>query len=347
MSNILVLVFFLSILGIVIGLIKPSLVLPKTFNPTRGKVLLFYMVLIIAVLISWGVFLKKATSLEEALANKDKIFELDLSNQDLNSLDERIKQLPILEELNLDSNNFTLVPEIIFNMPKLRKVSLAANPITELPEQLKSSNLYEMDLSHTQIRSIPSGFTTKVNLILNNTLIDSLDASVAEAIRKGDLNVSFKGTPYQRKKDEQINMARQKLKKNSESESFWQFAVQRILGKEYGTPLKHNKLTIYYKNPVTQAEADTVARLLTTLGYGNDKYVDVQLLRDPARVPALYKLRFVTDPKAKLDDEAINAFKLIGLLVSSVLGGSETDVHICDTQFRDLRIISWTEVKGE
>ncbi len=347
MSNFLVVVFFLSLLGIAIGLIKPSLVLPAAFNPTRGKVLLFYMMLIIAVIIFWGVFLKTATSLEEALANKDKTFELDLGNQNLNSLDERIKQLPILEELKLDSNNFTSVPEIIFDMPKLRKVNLASNPIKELPAQLQTSDLYAMDLSYTQVRSIPSGFITRVNLILNGTLIDSLDASVAEAIRKGDLRISLKDTPYQRKKDEQLAITKQKLKRNSEDESFWQIAAQRILGKEYGTPLKHNKLTIYYKNPVTRAEADTVALLLTALGYGNDKYVDVQLLRDPSRVPALYKLRFVTEPKAKLDDDAINAFKLIGVLVSSVLGETEVDIHICDTQFRDLRIISWTEVKGE
>lgn len=347
MSNLLLLLFVLSLLGMLVGLIKPSWVLPKAVNPGRGKVLLLFGGLLITTLVLWAVFLKTATSIDGALADKENIYELDLGNQGLTDLDKRIKELPILERLELDSNKFTEVPAIIFEMPKLSSINLSANPITELPDQLTSSTLYKLDLSYTQIQHLPPDLKTKVNLILDGTPIETLDASISNSIKKGDLTISLKNTPYQNHIDQKLADAKQKLKESNQDDSFWQNAVQRVFGSEYGTPRKRDKLTIYYKSPVTQAEADSVASLLTTFNFGKDKYVDVQLVRDVAKVPALYKLKFVTEPNVALTDDLITNFKIIGLLVSGTLGNADTDIHICDTEMKDRKVIPWSEIQSE
>lgn len=347
MSNLLLLLFVLSLLGLVLGLIKPSWVLPKVINSGRGKAFLLYGGLVITTVILWAVFLKTATSIDEALADKENIYELDLGNQELTDLNKQIKMLSILERLILDSNKFTEVPAIIFEMPKLSSVDLSANPITELPEQLSSSTLYKLDLSNTQIQQIPPDFKTKVNLILDDNPIENLDVSVSNAIKKGDLTVSLKNTPYQNRIDQKLAEAKKKLKEHNQDESFWQNAVQRVFGSEYGTPRKKDKLTIYYKSPVTETEADSVASLLTSFGFGKDKYIDVQLVRDVTKVPALYKVKFVTESNSTLTDDVITNFKIIGLLISATLGNVETDIHICDGGMKDRKVITWSEIQSE
>ncbi|MBK7651779.1 MAG: hypothetical protein IPJ20_15095 [Flammeovirgaceae bacterium] len=83
-----------------------------------------------------------------------------------------------------------------------------------------------------------------------------------------------------------------------------------------------------------------MASLLMSFGFGKDKYIDVQLVRDVTKVPALYKVKFVTESNSTLTDDVITNFKIIGLLISATLGNVETDIHICDGGMKDRKVIT-------
>ena len=78
------------------------------------------------------------SNLEEALNNPTIVKELDLSNQELETLDNDIIKLIDLEELNLDSNRLSSnsFPKDFSQLKKLKKISVRHNAFRQLPKEI-------------------------------------------------------------------------------------------------------------------------------------------------------------------------------------------------------------------
>ena len=72
------------------------------------------------------------TSLEEALENKDKVYKLDLSSNQLTSFPESIGNLSNLQELMLSNNQLTSLPESIGDLSNLQWLFLSDNNLTKV-----------------------------------------------------------------------------------------------------------------------------------------------------------------------------------------------------------------------
>jgi len=78
---------------------------------------------------------KVYTSLEEALANKDKVYKLDLSNNQLTSLPKSIGNLKNLQKLFLGNNQLASLPESIGNLTNLQMLALNNNNLKEAEKE--------------------------------------------------------------------------------------------------------------------------------------------------------------------------------------------------------------------
>ncbi len=86
-------------------------------------------------------------SLEDALENKDNVYILDLSNQELIEIPESIGDLIKIESLNLSRNSLTKLPKSMGNLQKLKFLNISNNKMNNLPEiiiSLKSLTLLNL-----------------------------------------------------------------------------------------------------------------------------------------------------------------------------------------------------------
>lgn len=101
---------------------------------------------------------KEYTSLEEALKNPEKVYNLNLSNQDnIVVPKEAWAKFTNLETLSFKNDNLKEIPQEIGNLPSLKVLDLSGNDFTALPQSLKKLNhleeLYlndEKNLFHNQ-----------------------------------------------------------------------------------------------------------------------------------------------------------------------------------------------------
>nr|WP_315145606.1 leucine-rich repeat domain-containing protein [uncultured Flavobacterium sp.] len=101
---------------------------------------------------------KEYTSLEEALKNPEKVYNLNLSNQDnIVVPKEAWAKFTNLETLSFKNDNLKEIPQEIGNLPSLKVLDLSGNDFTALPQSLRKLNhleeLYlndEKNLFHNQ-----------------------------------------------------------------------------------------------------------------------------------------------------------------------------------------------------
>ncbi len=91
---------------------------------------------------------KEYTNLEEALENPDKVFRLNLSNQNIRlPLDSIWAKFQNLEYLSLRNDHLTKIPEGIGSLKNLRVLDLSGNDFKLLPESFsRLENLNEIYL---------------------------------------------------------------------------------------------------------------------------------------------------------------------------------------------------------
>lgn len=88
----------------------------------------------------------------QAMAEKKKVYKLDLSGGAIQQLTPHIKKLKNLHKLYLEENDLTELPEEICELKYLKVLHLQRNNLTNLPQNIgKLKNLKELNLGKNPI----------------------------------------------------------------------------------------------------------------------------------------------------------------------------------------------------
>ena len=152
-------------------------------------------------------------SIQEALTSGEKVYRLDLSNQDLNTLDRDITKLTNLQELNISGNLFQELPSEIYQLSRLQilnadnnqiyKISemvvilqnleelyLIGNPILEVSYQIQNlPRLRKLELSQNLTFELYQSDNNFQNLTLLSIVNNSL-LKVSESDASAEINAS-------------------------------------------------------------------------------------------------------------------------------------------------------------
>lgn len=91
---------------------------------------------------------KVYTNIDEALKNPEKVYRLNLSNQEINLSNEQWKLFINLEYLNLKYDGLKQIPKEISNLKRLKILDLSGNEFNELPSEFSNlNNLEELYLN--------------------------------------------------------------------------------------------------------------------------------------------------------------------------------------------------------
>ena len=123
-------------------------------------------------------------NLKVAIENSDRVFCLNLSNQNLNSIDSSILCLKHLKKLNLSNNNFTAFPQIIVNLKTLEFLDLNDNKIANIPKELSYlCNLKLLWLENNYLSTLPIEIGELKNLSYINIRNNKFSLSEIELIK--------------------------------------------------------------------------------------------------------------------------------------------------------------------
>jgi Leucine-rich repeat (LRR) protein len=86
---------------------------------------------------------KVYTNIDDALKNPEKVYKLNLSNQEVNLSNDQWKLFINLEYLNLKNDGLKQIPKEISNLKRLKVLDLSGNEFKELP--IEFSNLYNLE----------------------------------------------------------------------------------------------------------------------------------------------------------------------------------------------------------
>ena len=124
------------------------------------------------------------TSLEDALTVPDKVYKLNLSYQELDSLPESITQLQNLKALNIGGNKFRTTPKVLEKLKNL--THLDYNNMTSLgfsvPMKLPASLRY-LNLNHNKLTVVPDFVWSLPNLKILDLSENQL-SSISKEIQK-------------------------------------------------------------------------------------------------------------------------------------------------------------------
>lgn len=92
---------------------------------------------------------KEYTSLNDALVNPEKVFRLNLKNQNITISNEQWSKFVNLEYLNLNGDHIKEIPIGITNIKSLKTIDLSGNDFKNLPDAfLNLTNLEEIYLNN-------------------------------------------------------------------------------------------------------------------------------------------------------------------------------------------------------
>jgi len=102
----------------------------------------------------------------QALAEKNKVYKLDLSGGAITSVPPEIKKLKKLQKLYLEECDLTSLPEEICELKNLQVLHIQRNKITKLPQNIgKLKNLRELNVG---TNPIPESEIKRVQSLLPN-----------------------------------------------------------------------------------------------------------------------------------------------------------------------------------
>lgn len=108
---------------------------------------------------------KEFTSLNDALKNPEKVFRLNLSNQEFAITDEQWSTFVNLEYLNLKNDHLNEIPLGITKIKSLKTIDLSGNDFTSLPEEFSNlTNLEEIYLNDEKNMNLPKTLSTLAKL---------------------------------------------------------------------------------------------------------------------------------------------------------------------------------------
>ena len=151
---------------------------------------------------------KEYKSLEEALAEPDKVYKLNLAekkltalpedlfklkhlqrlrlafNRDLTSLDPRIGSLKNLQYISLHSCGLTTLPKEIGKLPNLETLIVESNKISSVPAEIGNlPKIKELKLSYNELTALPEeiyNLSTLENLYLHRNKIGAISDKIGQ-----------------------------------------------------------------------------------------------------------------------------------------------------------------------
>ena len=353
MDNFLLLLSVVLFIVFLLAIISPARFLPGA-KPGRAKAFLFYLLPSLASFIAVGAIY--TPKVEAYLENREALY-IDLRSEGLSELPAEYEQFYLLEYLNLSDNYFEAVPEMVSGYERLSHLYLANNSISEIPDALQDlSYLKVLDLSGNPIKELPawlSDLPLLDSLLLQDTDITEISASLRAANESGKLMIAYSGTPlylaenptaetanveYADRTDE--NEA-ERIKNEDHTESFGEFAMRELFGRDLGHKRKFANCEVYYDDPTTRAMADTVGYFLTSVGlFTDDNEASVQFMYDEKAQQYHLKMVTVYEDAEEVEEEILATCSFYALLLSAQLP-NELPVywHLCDD---DLEILATT-----
>jgi internalin A len=127
-------------------------------------------------------------------AAKDGVTQLDLSNEQLDSLPAEIGQLINLRSLNLRNNQVSSLPAEIGQLVSLRSLDFSINQLSSLPAEIgQLVSLQSLDFSINQLSSLPAEIGQLVSLqslYLSDNQLSSLPAEIGQLVSLQSLDLN-------------------------------------------------------------------------------------------------------------------------------------------------------------
>jgi hypothetical protein len=122
------------------------------------------------------------SSIEEAMRSPEKVLELDLSNQGLNSLPSGLSKFTNLTRLDVSNNNLEKLSGELSNLSNLEILDLGNNKLSSIPSEICGiKNLKELFLNGNQIHSVGNELGCLNNLqklFLQNNGLNNLSGDI-------------------------------------------------------------------------------------------------------------------------------------------------------------------------
>ncbi len=110
---------------------------------------------------------------------------------------------------------------------------------------------------------------------------------------------------------------------------------------DYGKMKTYNGVDLYHKAPVTDAEAERLGNYLIGAKFADSTEKSVQI----TRVGPVYQFRFVIKEADQNDTTLFKVFKLFSAELSNeVFNGAPVDIHICDKNFKTIRVFPYQDM---
>ena len=133
-------------------------------------------------------------SLKDALANRERVYILQLNREGLDRWPARVGKLPNLIKLSLAKNKIGRLPQRIGELTQLEHLDVSKNALGEVPRELwKLTNLEFLSLAGNEISSLPRGMANlkKLRILhLNKNSFRELPPEIVEldSLRELDLH---------------------------------------------------------------------------------------------------------------------------------------------------------------
>ncbi|KAF0095982.1 MAG: multi-sensor signal transduction histidine kinase [Puniceicoccaceae bacterium 5H] len=131
--------------------------------------------------------------LQEALAEPEHVYKLDLSRQELDHFPLEVTRLPHLRVLLLNHNHIPEIPPEIARLDKLVELELNDNVLEALPSELFTiTTLSELEASRNRIRALPSAISQLHQLTeieLNENRLTRIPDSIGQLQELEELKV--------------------------------------------------------------------------------------------------------------------------------------------------------------
>ena len=251
---------------------------------------------------------------DEKWDNPEGTTSINLRGKGFKELPEKLKDFKDLERLVLANCKIeTLDKDVLMAMPKLHTLDLSNNPIKEIPVWFAELKLKTLDVDETKIDSIP------------------------EVVKQAIADISYKDTPLEEK--ELLAQKEQEKKDEKEGkpkgESFGQFAMRKLIGKEYGFKKEFKKGELYYTKVVPEDKVEKLGQYLEKQGFFNDeKEVSMQITYNDNKDVEAYELRAVYSGGDKLEKSIEEVFKFHATLISSsIFDNHPVHFHLTNDKF--------------
>lgn len=120
------------------------------------------------------------------------------------------------------------------------------------------------------------------------------------------------------------------------------FSILFFSCSDYGKKMQFEKTEVYYTNKVKEADAKKLGNYLVSAGFADDNEKSVQLSKNDEN--GNYQFRMVTTKEASENETYRTIFKVFAKQISdSVFNKQPVDFHICNTTFKTLKIIPFSD----